>query len=89
MDRNPTNAHVTIGILDSGVGGLSVLRAIHRLLPAYPTIYFADQKHLPYGSRDAVQIRGFVRDITRFLLAQGAEVIASPLWGWNRLLNQR
>ncbi len=75
MDGNPASKQAAIGILDSGVGGLSVLRAIHHLLPHHPTIYFADQKHLPYGSRDAAQIRHFVRGITGFLLEQGATII--------------
>ena len=75
MDGDLTNTYATIGILDSGVGGLSVLRAIHHRLPSHPTIYFADQKHLPYGSRDSAQIRGFVRGITDFLLDQGAAII--------------
>lgn len=64
-----------VGVLDSGVGGLSVLREIHRLMPQYPTIYYADQYHLPYGVRSAAEIRGFVRSITQFLLAEGASVI--------------
>jgi glutamate racemase len=64
-----------IGVLDSGVGGLSVLREIHRLLPDHPTLYFADQVHLPYGPRPAPEIRSFVESITRFLLGQGAGII--------------
>jgi glutamate racemase len=71
MDGLPTK----IGVLDSGVGGLSVLREIHRLLPDYPTIYVADQQHLPYGARPAHEVRAFVFDIVRFLIDQGAAVI--------------
>jgi glutamate racemase len=62
-------------VLDSGVGGLSVLREIHHLLPNTPTIYVADQAHLPYGPRPAHEIRRFVELITRFLVAEGAELI--------------
>lgn len=65
----------SIGVLDSGVGGLSVLREIHRLLPEVPTLYYADQAHIPYGPRSADEIRGFVTAITRFLIDQGAGVI--------------
>jgi glutamate racemase len=72
---NGQTANPKIGVLDSGVGGLSVLREIHRLLPNYPTVYFADQVHLPYGPRDPAEIQGFVNHITRFLLEQGAAVI--------------
>lgn len=64
-----------IGVLDSGVGGLSVLTEIHRLLPAHSTIYFADQLHVPYGPRDLAEIDGFVDPIVQFLLRQEAHVI--------------
>ncbi len=64
-----------IGVLNSGVGGLSVLREIHRLLPEIPTLYYADQAHIPYGPRSAGEIRGFVTAITRWLIDQGAGVI--------------
>lgn len=64
-----------IGVLDSGVGGLTILREIQRLLPQYPTLYFADQAHLPYGPRPPEQIRCFVTEIAEFLIAQGATTI--------------
>ena len=64
-----------IGVLDSGVGGLSVLREIHHLLPDHPTVYVADQLHLPYGPRPAHQVRAFVFSITEFLIEQGAVVV--------------
>lgn len=67
--------HPLIGLLDSGIGGLSVLREVHRLLPDYPTYYYADQAHLPYGPRPAEEVRAFVDSITQFLLEQGAAVI--------------
>jgi glutamate racemase len=64
-----------IGVLDSGIGGLSVLREIHRFLPHHPTLYLADQVHLPYGPRPVEEIRAFCEAITQFLLEQGAVVI--------------
>ncbi len=64
-----------IGIMDSGVGGLSVLRHIQALLPAEDLIYFADQDHVPYGPRPAAEIREFCRAITQFLLDQGTKII--------------
>lgn len=64
-----------IGVFDSGIGGLSVLREIHRLLPHHPTIYVADQAHLPYGPRPVEEIQSFSDQITRFLIEQGAVVI--------------
>lgn len=64
-----------IGVLDSGVGGLSVLREIHRLLPGVPTLYFADHAHLPYGPRSGEDIRRLVAGIAAFLIAEGATTI--------------
>ena len=64
-----------IGVLDSGVGGLSVLRALRRQLPGEDVLYFADQGHVPYGSRDKEEIRGFVRGIARFFLERRAKAI--------------
>lgn len=64
-----------IGVFDSGVGGLSVLRALRRQFPGQPVVYFADQAHVPYGPRSLEQVRSFARGITRFLLGQGAGLI--------------
>lgn len=66
---------MTIGIFDSGVGGLSVLRHIQRLLPGERLLYFADQAHVPYGRRSAEEIRLFSEQITRFLIAKDASII--------------
>lgn len=65
----------TIGIFDSGVGGLSVLREIRALLPSQPVIYFADQGHVPYGSRQIEEVRAFSHAITAYLLERGARLI--------------
>lgn len=64
-----------IGVFDSGVGGLSVLRALWRELPGQSFIYLADQAHVPYGPRPLEQVRAFSEAITRYLLAQGAGLI--------------
>lgn len=64
-----------IGIFDSGVGGLSVLRAIRAQMLEESIIYFGDQGHIPYGPRPMEQIRGFSEAITNFLLEQGAKII--------------
>lgn len=64
-----------IGIFDSGVGGISVLRAIREQMPEETLIYFGDQGHIPYGSRPMEQIRNFSEAITRFLLEHGAKII--------------
>ncbi len=64
-----------IGIFDSGVGGLSVLRAIHEQMPAENLIYFGDQGHVPYGARPMEEIQKFSEGITRFLLYQDSKII--------------
>jgi glutamate racemase len=64
-----------IGIFDSGIGGLSVLRAIRQLLPDESLIYLADQAHVPYGPRPLAEIQGFSVAITRFLLGQDAKMV--------------
>lgn len=64
-----------IGIFDSGVGGLSVLRAIRSQLPGHPVIYLADQAHVPYGIHTRDEVRTFSEGITRFLLDRGAELM--------------
>ncbi|MBN1305540.1 MAG: glutamate racemase [Anaerolineales bacterium] len=64
-----------VGIFDSGVGGLSVLRAIRSLLPNEAVVYLADQLHVPYGQRPLEEVRSFSEEITRFLLGQGAKLI--------------
>lgn len=75
MHTNPDPAHKPIGIFDSGVGGLSVLRAVCELLPHESILYMADQAHIPYGPRQKSQIRDFSFGITDFLLAKGAKLV--------------
>ncbi len=65
----------TIGIFDSGVGGLSVLREIRRQHPYENLFFIADQAHVPYGMRSSSQVQDFSREITRYLLSQGVKLI--------------
>jgi len=69
------NSNNPIGVFDSGVGGLSVLRAIREQMPEESVIYFGDQGHIPYGPRPMKQIQNFSEAITRFLLNKGAKII--------------
>jgi glutamate racemase len=64
-----------IGVFDSGVGGLSVLRPLRQQLPAESFVFFADQAHVPYGPRPLEEVRRFSVGITRFLIEQGARLI--------------
>ena len=65
----------TIGIFDSGCGGLSVFRALVQLLPRERYLYYADNAHCPYGEKTAGYIRRRARHITDFLLKEGADII--------------
>jgi glutamate racemase len=69
------NSKIPLGVFDSGVGGLSVLKAIRQLMPEQPVVYFADQAHVPYGPRPLEEVCQFSEAVTRFLLAQGARLI--------------
>jgi glutamate racemase len=64
-----------IGIFDSGIGGLSVLRAVRMQMPAENILYFGDQGHIPYGPRPMEQIRQFSESITNFLLERDVKII--------------
>lgn len=64
-----------IGIFDSGVGGLSVFREIHKVLPEEKYVYFSDSAHCPYGEKSKEYIIERARSITRFLLDKGADII--------------
>jgi glutamate racemase len=64
-----------IGIFDSGVGGLSVLGVVHRLLPGEDVVYFADTAHFPYGDRPIAEIRSRAEAVTRGLLDIGAKAV--------------
>jgi glutamate racemase len=66
---------MSIGVLDSGVGGLSVLREVRRTLPGEHLLYVADSAHSPYGDRDAAFINARVGAIADFLMARGAKAI--------------
>lgn len=65
----------TIGIFDSGVGGLSVFREIRKRLPEENYIYYSDSAHCPYGERTEEFILNRCREITEFLLGKGADII--------------
>ena len=64
-----------IGLFDSGVGGLSVFREILKILPDEKYIYWSDSAHCPYGEKSREYIIGRAREITSWLIGQGAEII--------------
>ena len=64
-----------IGIFDSGMGGLSVLREIVRILPEEDYVYYADSAHCPYGDKDREYVTERAFRITEFLLEKGCGII--------------
>ncbi|MBQ0959730.1 glutamate racemase [Ideonella sp. 4Y11] len=64
-----------IGVFDSGVGGLSVLRALHRLRPEHPLHYLADSAHAPYGDKDPAQVIDRSQRLAEHLLNSGAGML--------------
>lgn len=64
-----------VGMLDSGLGGLSVLVPLRSLLPDADILYVADRARAPYGPRPLEEVRRFAVEITGHLLDRGAEVV--------------
>ena len=64
-----------IGVFDSGVGGLTVLREIIKTIPDESTIYFGDTQRVPYGPRDLDEVKKFVFKITGFLYEKNVKMI--------------
>ena len=64
-----------IGIFDSGIGGLSVFKEVYRMLPEEHYIYYADSAHCPYGEKSREYVIGRSKEITEFLVREGADII--------------
>jgi len=64
-----------IGVFDSGVGGLTVLRKIHKKLPKYSTMYLGDNKNAPYGEKSEEEIYKLTKQAVEFLFENGCELV--------------
>ncbi len=64
-----------IGIFDSGIGGLTVVRSLMERLPGYDIIYFGDTARTPYGSKSPETVVKYALENTDFLLSKGAKII--------------
>ncbi|MBI5152472.1 glutamate racemase [Candidatus Peregrinibacteria bacterium] len=64
-----------IGIFDSGVGGLTVMKEIVKLLPEYDYLYLGDTARVPYGNRSAETVRQFSEEAVRWMFDQGVKLI--------------
>jgi glutamate racemase len=65
----------TIGIFDSGIGGISIWKEIVQLLPHQNTIYLADSKNAPYGQKSKQEIIALCKKNTEYLIAQGCSIV--------------
>ena len=80
-----------IGLFDSGLGGLTVLRRVRQRFPDLDLLFFADQKHVPYGEREPDDLFGLLQHNLAWLDARGVEAIVmacntscaiADLYGW-------
>jgi glutamate racemase len=75
MFSSSENRSAPIGVFDSGIGGLTVAKAIAELLPNERLIYFGDTAHLPYGEKSTAALQAYVIKSIDFLLSHGCKVI--------------
>ncbi len=76
LDEDPFDiARRPIGIFDSGIGGLTVVREIIRRLPGESLVYFGDTARVPYGTKSDRTVREFAWEDSLFLLGHGVKVI--------------
>lgn len=70
-----SNSDLPIGVFDSGIGGLTVLRQIHRVLPREDLVYLGDTARVPYGTKSPATVTRFACEDTQFLVEQNVKVV--------------
>lgn len=75
MKRNDNLSRRPIGIFDSGIGGLTVVKEVKKLLPKETIIYFGDTARVPYGTKSKETITRFAVEDTNFLVQKGVKAI--------------
>ncbi len=75
MDPTDALRNLPIGVFDSGLGGLTVLKSLELHLPHESFLYFGDTAHVPYGTRSDETVIRYSESITRFLLSQPVKLI--------------
>lgn len=73
--RRSVGAQRPIGVFDSGVGGLTVLKELRRQLPNESTIYLGDEARMPYGEREASEVVGFTRQAMRWFAERDCKLV--------------
>ncbi len=74
-DMSKLNADQPIGVFDSGIGGLTVVRSLKEILPSEEIVYLGDTARLPYGTKSAETIRRFAHEDTEFLLDRQVKMV--------------
>src|SRR4026207_1113560 len=69
------NSHLPIGIFDSGVGGLTVYRALHEQLPNEHFVYWGDTARVPYGTKSLSTVERYAVENAKFLEAHGIKLL--------------
>ena len=72
------NNSLPIGIFDSGLGGLTVLKELQHLLPNESFIYIGDTAHVPYGNKSKDAVIRYSNKITSFLASHNVKLIVIP-----------
>lgn len=73
--EQPVGLESPIGVFDSGVGGLTVVKEIMKALPKESIVYYGDTARVPYGSKSAETVTAYSRQIARFLMSQKVKAI--------------
>ena len=76
INNNNNNNNRSIGVIDSGIGGLSVVKELQLLLPYENIIYFGDNKNVPYGNKTVGEITSLTKRMIDFLISKDVKVIA-------------
>src|SRR4029079_1071010 len=74
-ERGRRSGHKAIGVFDSGLGGLSIVRALIDLVPGRDLVYFGDTARFPYGPKPADEVAKFATEITQLLLERDVGMI--------------
>jgi glutamate racemase len=91
--KNSSSPNQPIGVFDSGVGGLTVVKALRQVLPAEEIVYLGDLARLPYGNKSGETVRRYAAEITQFLLRHQVKLIVmacstATAWSLDALKSQ-
>jgi len=67
-----------LGIFDSGIGGLTVVKQIKKILPSVSIVYLGDTARVPYGTRSPETIKKFAQEDLKFLISKEIDIVIVP-----------